>query len=216
MAFQQIKERYGFEESEGYIQIITDFEVVKIYCGNPEKYTTSENELIRFIDEELLEDYPCIDDIHGVYFLPTHKTKEFIHSLDNEEILPELKCYYSDEMKFTFKQGFAPFKNISAISHKARGEVGTSFYRADAASVEELIEAGKQILKLNAMKGYKIAIGEIPENIGLFERSNKERSTTPKSRHYSFWKFDYDLTELNYFHVAKGFAIYSEEEVYSK
>lgn len=216
MAFQQIKKEFGFKQSDGYMHIVTDFETIKIYCNNPEKYAITEKNLIRFISEELLEEYPCVEEIHGVCFLPSHKTNDFLRSLDKEEVLPELKSYYSDEMKFDFKEGTVLIKTDSSISHSDRSKVGTSFFGADAASVDNLIDAGKQLLKLNAMKGYKIATGEISGGIGLLERSSKDKSTTPKSRHYNFWKFDHELTNFNFFDVARQFSIYSEEEVFSK
>lgn len=212
MIFQRIKEEFGFEQQGNYMVVATDFENISINCDNPKRYFINEKNLIRFINEELLEEYPCDEEIHGVYFLPTHKTDDFFDSLDNEKILPELKYYYTEEMLFTYGEASTNLQGELTIKHKDRARYGTSFYGADAASLDELIRAGQQILKLNSMRDYKIAAGSIDDNMGLLERSSSDKATTPKSRHYNFWKFDKCLTGMGFFDIAKRFNIIKEKK----
>lgn len=207
MPFEKIKAQYDFEQNGSYMLVKTDFEIIEIYCDQPERFFLTENNLIRFINDELLEEYPCENDIHGVYFLPTHKTDIFLESLESTEIIPELEGYYTQDMKGAFSIGPSELSMNSPIKHKNRARYGTSLYGADAATLSELIEAGEQILKLNAMQGYKIATGAINNCMGLLERSAKDRSTTPKSRHYNFWKFDTTICNAEFSDVASGFDV---------
>lgn len=208
MPFEKIKSNFGFEQSGDYITVKTDFEYIKINCSDSERYSLTENNLIRFINEELLDDYPCDCEINGVYFLPTHKMDDFLDSLDSETILPELLNFYTQEMVDLFEKRNITSSISLIIKHKDRAIYGTSLYGADAATLEELVAASQQLLKLNSMKGYKIATGAIINNeIGLLERSSKDKSTTPKSRHYNFWKFDKALKNFEFADVAKEFEI---------
>ncbi len=68
-----------------------------------------------------------------------------------------------------------------------------------------LIDAAKEILKLNAMNKHKIAIGLISTNYGLLEKSEKLKTENPQSKHYSFWKFHHEITGKDFFDVAKQF-----------
>ncbi len=77
-----LKEAYSFEISEGeYLEIKTDFETIEINTGSPHKFLTERHNLIRFISEEFEDEYQSDDPLHAVYFLPSHKEKEFIKLL---------------------------------------------------------------------------------------------------------------------------------------
>lgn len=210
MPFQLLVEKYNFEIKDDYLAIETDFEIILINTTTPERYSTEGTNLIRFITEEFEEDYTCKNNtIHAVYFIPSHKEREFCNYLDEELFVDEMGKYYTEEMRETFN----PITNYNEkviIKHKDRSTYGSSFYGVDeVVTLDVLINTAKEILKLNAMRNHRIAIGSIAENNGLLEKSGKIKTSNPQSRHYNFWKFHERLTGVSFFHVAQNFKIIS-------
>lgn len=209
MIVNELVDKYASEKSDKKIIIVTDFEKLIINIIDEDRYSFAGQSFIRFLKETLLEEFPNTNEnfIDSVFFLPSDKCTEFEQSLADEEILGELRDFYNPEFHAYFKEGpTAVFSNTPFPSNKKGGK-GISLYGADSIEPDELLEAGKQILELNAMRNYKIAYGNIGEGIGLLERSPNEKDTTPKSRHYNFWKFNKNITGKTFQDIACEFSL---------
>lgn len=208
--FQLLEERYKFNiVNDIYIEVKTDFEIIQINTNNPNNYFLQANNLLRFITDEFEDEYSCEDNnIHAVYFIPSHKEKEFSNSLENSVLVEEMDKYYTDEMKTNFESYDLIPKGKALVPHKERSKHGSSFYGVEEdVQFEVLINTAKEILSLNAMKNHKIAIGSINENFGLLEKGERLKTETPQSKHYNFWKFCETITGKTFFDLAKEFRM---------
>lgn len=207
MTIDEVIAKYQFSYEDERVIIKTDFEKVSIYIGdNKEKYDTKGEQLIRFLNPELLEIYPVgsTDDvIHPTFFLPTHIFKDFLDSLLSQEIIVELKKYYpeyaSDFQKVSIEN------NNEIIQNKDKSGFATSLYGTENATFDQQISAAKQILELNSMIDYKVAIGNIEGEVCLLEKGKRNKTSIPKSKHYNLWKFCEELSREGFDSIASGF-----------
>lgn len=207
MELEALAREFNFLYEEKSITIKTDFEKIKIHTNlMNSRYSTEGENLIRFLNGELLDEFEGFVKIPPAFFLPTHIMNEFLGSIGEEEIIPKLKKYYPSEKYSYFTNGEYLFEEEIIIPNKQKATFGTSLYGTDNATISEQIEAAKQILKLNSMKNYKIALGYIKGNICLLERGMSDKEGVyPKSRHYNLWKFCEDLCGGTFEDIAAGF-----------
>ncbi|MCP1133383.1 hypothetical protein NKT34_08780 [Paenibacillus polysaccharolyticus] len=216
LTFSVLAEQYQFEKNDNYILIETDFEFISINKTNSNNYFTECSDLIRFISNDFEEDeYQRSDhNIHAVYFLPSHKQKELIKHINQEEIIDELEVYYTLEMKESFRVSYSIRREVVNIPHRDRSSCSTSFYGVDEeVGLDALIKTAEELLKLNAMKDFEIAVGTIFGEMGLLEKGYKIKTENPQSKHYNFWKFCERKTGKSFFDIGKSFKMISREEV---
>lgn len=185
------------KRSETYLQIDTGFDKCQIFLSD-NLYSEKEN-LLRFIDTDLYDYYN--DDVTlGVYYLPTHAMNILVDKIgDNifdsclQEYLPT-----NNNEKFRFDR---ELDNQEVILHRNRSRHATSFFMFNTPErIDEIIS----VLKCNiaSLRDYDAAVGSVPENYGVLEITNHEKTKDPQSFHCSFWKFN--TTSLN--NLGKNFV----------
>lgn len=201
--------KYNFTFNNGILTIVTDFEEIIIDTNSlPSRYAVSYEYLMRFIDEELLEEFSISNSfkIPPAFFLPDHIRDLFIESIAEGIKYDFLSKYYDPINHKDFKVYAYNISKKVTIPNKEKGKFGTSLYLTEPTDEESLISAAQEVLTLNAMKDFKIAIGSIRGEFCLLEVGmKKKQGIVPITKHCNLWKISESICKGTFEDIANNF-----------
>lgn len=156
----------------------------------------SASPVIRFINPEL-KDLFADDLLHAAYFLPSDIEKDI---LKDNSIDPVLNCFLPEKEQVNIKQQ-SNKEEIVEIKPSDRGSCCTSFFLYQLDNASKVNKIVNQLIKeIRYLKDFEPLTGEIPEGLGILEKSANPRVKKPATFHVSFW----GLSEKSIFFELKN------------